>query len=60
MPADYTTDDIRGRTDGQLYYAITSGIGLMPRFGPLLNEEDRWLLVHHNTRVAEVAPTSTD
>ena len=46
-PADYTSDDIRGRTDGQLYYAITSGTGLMPRFGPLLNEEDRWLLVHH-------------
>ena len=47
LPADYTSDLIRERTDGQLYYAITNGIGLMPRFGPLLNEEDRWLLVHH-------------
>lgn len=46
-PADYTSEDIRGRTDGQLYYAITSGIGRMPRFGPLLSEEDRWRLVHH-------------
>ena len=46
-PADYTSDAIRGRTDGQLYYAVTSGTGRMPRFGPLLSEEDRWLLVHH-------------
>ncbi len=46
-PSDYTSDTIRQRTDGQLYYATTNGVRQMPRFGPLLSEEERWLLVHH-------------
>ena len=35
-------------TDGELYWIVTYGLGdYMPRFGPLLTEEERWALVEH-------------
>lgn len=44
-PVDYTSPRVRGRTDGELFFNITNGIGLMPRFGPLLTTDERWALV---------------
>lgn len=45
QPADYTSQRVRSRKDGELYWIITNGLGFMPRFGPLLTPEDRWSVV---------------
>lgn len=45
-PADLASAQVQGRSDGQLYWALTNGFGFMPPFGKLLTEEERWLLVH--------------
>jgi len=34
-------------SDGELYWKITHGIGKMPSFAGVLNDEERWLMVNH-------------
>jgi hypothetical protein len=52
-PADYTSAQTRGRTDGELFEIITNGFGVtavgtgMPPFQTLLTPQERWLLVWH-------------
>lgn len=46
LPADYTTDAVKARTDGELFAIITNGLGQMPAFKDLLPYEDRWALVY--------------
>ena len=46
-PPDLLADATMDRTDGSIYYFISSGILVMPRFNLLLNEEERWSLVHY-------------
>ena len=45
-PLDYASPRVRSRKAGELYWIITNGLGVMPRFGPLLTVEERWALVH--------------
>ena len=45
-PVDLTGQRARSRTDGQLYWLVTNGIGNMPPFGDLLTENERWALVY--------------
>ena len=45
-PVDFSGPRARARTDGQLYWLITNGIGNMPPFSSLLNEDERWALVN--------------
>lgn len=45
LPVDFTSERVLNRSDGEIFYYITSGTGFMPRFGPLLSPEDRWALV---------------
>ncbi|MBI4287508.1 MAG: cytochrome c [Chloroflexi bacterium] len=45
-PTDYTTQRVRSRKDGELYWIVTYGLGFMPRFGPLLTPEERWAVIH--------------
>ncbi len=45
-PVDFTSQRAQSRTDGQLYWLVTNGIGSMPSFAPLLSENDRWGLVN--------------
>jgi mono/diheme cytochrome c family protein len=45
-PADLTSSRVRSRTDGQLYWLITNGIGNMPNFADLLTDEERWAMVN--------------
>jgi len=47
VPADYTTEAIRSRTDGEIYYVLTNGKANMPAFGRLLTPAERWMLVHY-------------
>ncbi|MDO8690271.1 MAG: cytochrome c, partial [Dehalococcoidia bacterium] len=46
-PADYTSDDIRSTSDGELFFSITNGLGFMPRFGPILPADDRWAAIQY-------------
>ena len=44
-PVDFRSPRVRGRTDGQLYWIVTNGVGNMPPFGDLLTDDQRWMLV---------------
>jgi mono/diheme cytochrome c family protein len=44
-PADLTSGRVRARSDGQLYWIVTNGIGNMPPFGDLLTDDQRWTVV---------------
>jgi mono/diheme cytochrome c family protein len=46
-PVDLAGARVRGRSDGQLYWLITNGIGNMPPFHDLLTEEEVWSLVSY-------------
>lgn len=45
-PVDFTSQRVKTRTPGQLYWTLTNGLGNMPAFGKLLTSEERWMLVH--------------
>jgi len=44
-PADLTSQRVRSRTDGELHWIITNGLGNMPPFGDLLTDDQRWQAV---------------
>lgn len=44
-PVDLAGERVSQRTDGELYWFISNGIGAMPHFRSLLTEQERWLLV---------------
>lgn len=44
-PADLTSSRVRGRSDGELYWIITNGMGNMPPFGDLLTDDEVWSVV---------------
>lgn len=44
-PVAFASDRVRDRTDGQLDWLVTHGIGNMPAFGKLLTDQDVWTLV---------------
>jgi mono/diheme cytochrome c family protein len=44
-PVDFSSQRVRARTDGQLYWIIANGLGQMPAFGRLLNDQQLWALV---------------
>jgi mono/diheme cytochrome c family protein len=44
-PVAFTSDRVRSRSDGQLYWLITYGVGNMPAFKDLLDDQDVWRLV---------------
>jgi mono/diheme cytochrome c family protein len=41
-PVAFNSPRVRGRSDGQLYWLITYGIGNMPAFKDLLADQDIW------------------
>ena len=45
-PADFTSERVRSRTDGQLYWLVSNGIGGMPAFRELLTDDQRWALIY--------------
>jgi mono/diheme cytochrome c family protein len=44
-PADFRSPEIRGQSDGALYWKLTTGRGNMTPYGDLLTDEQRWELV---------------
>lgn len=44
-PVDLASSHVRARSDGELYWIITNGLGNMPPFRALLREEEVWSVV---------------
>jgi mono/diheme cytochrome c family protein len=44
-PADLASPRVQSRTDGQLWWIIGQGLGNMPPYGDLLDDEQIWLTV---------------
>ncbi|MBI2910639.1 MAG: cytochrome c [Chloroflexi bacterium] len=44
-PADFTSDAVQGKSDGELFWSISTGLGQMPPFQSLLSAQDRWTLL---------------
>jgi mono/diheme cytochrome c family protein len=44
-PVDLRGQRAASRTDGELHWILTNGLGGMPPFGSLLSDEERWHLV---------------
>jgi mono/diheme cytochrome c family protein len=45
-PPAFDSERVRELASGSAYFSITRGFGLMPAFGNLLSDEDRWTLVN--------------
>ena len=47
-PTDLTTDYVRTKPDGDIYYTITyCGLAIMPSYGESLSAGDRWHIVNY-------------
>lgn len=46
-PADLGTEKVQNQTDGEIFYKISEGNVLMPKFKTTLTEKDRWKLVSY-------------
>jgi mono/diheme cytochrome c family protein len=44
-PADFHAPEVKGQSDGALYWKLTTGRGNMTPYGDLLTDEQRWELV---------------
>ncbi|HEY7677637.1 MAG TPA: cytochrome c [Candidatus Methylomirabilis sp.] len=51
-PRDLTSKEVQAETDGELFWKITTGRGVMPSWR-LLPEKDRWGLVHYVRSLAD-------
>ncbi len=47
VPPDIVTDRVQKQTDGELFYKITTGRGLMPSFKNIISDNDRWNIVSY-------------
>jgi len=45
VPVDLSGSRASGRSDGELYWIVSNGLGNMPRFSELLTDDQRWLLI---------------
>jgi mono/diheme cytochrome c family protein len=46
-PPTLISDKLRSASDGAIFHIITDGQNVMPPYGPRINREDRWAIVHH-------------
>ena len=58
-PANLLSNDMRARSDGQVYGVIMLGKNAMPSYAPDLDESDRWAAVHY-VRVLQRAQNAKD
>jgi hypothetical protein len=47
LPGDPASAKFSKQTDGALFYKITIGRGLMPKFSSVLKEEERWKIISY-------------
>jgi mono/diheme cytochrome c family protein len=46
LPVDIASERMQANTEGELFYKISNGKGVMPPFQSTLSEADRWMLVN--------------
>ncbi len=47
VPPDLGGSDVKVRTDGELFYMISTGKQIMPSFANVLSEEERWKVISY-------------
>ncbi len=52
-PADHTSARTQAQTDGELFWKITNGKGMMVGWEKIIKEEDRWHLVNYIRTLSE-------
>ena len=52
-PADLTSKHVQQQTDGEIYWKITEGNGLMASYKSILSEEERWAVVKYIRKLAK-------
>ena len=52
-PPALVRDATQSQPDGHIFWTISNGVVVMPRFGPLISEDGRWSLVHYLRYLAE-------
>ena len=45
LPQPMQGERVTGRSDGEIYWILSNGLGNMPNFGNLLTPEERWELI---------------
>ena len=45
QPPNLTTPTTQNKSDGSIFWIVTNGVVVMPKFGLLLSEQDRWSAV---------------
>jgi len=55
QPADLRADNVQSQSDGELFYKLTAGKGVMPSFKEVLSEMQRWQLVGHIRNLEHLA-----
>ena len=59
QPANLHTQRIRDYPAGRLFHVMTVGKGAMPAYGPFIEPDDRWAIVHY-VRALQRALNATD
>ena len=52
------TQEIRDRTDGQIFQAIRDGVRNMPSYGSQIDPRDRWAIVAHLRQLQSTSPVA--
>lgn len=52
-PANFHDEEVKGQSDGVLYWKISSGRGIMPPFEDIFSEEQRWQLVAYLRKLSD-------
>jgi mono/diheme cytochrome c family protein len=47
QPPSYTSPPLMALSEGKMYFSVTFGKGMMGPHGPLLNQEERWKVIHY-------------
>ena len=56
-PADLTSTAIQQQTDGEIFWKITEGRGIMASYKNMLSDEDRWAVVQYIRQLGKLQPT---
>ena len=57
-PADLTSTAIQQQTDGEIFWKITEGRGIMASYKNMLSDEDRWAVVQYIRQLGKFQPAS--
>ncbi|MBI2568483.1 MAG: cytochrome c [Candidatus Schekmanbacteria bacterium] len=52
-PKDLSAEATQSQKDGALFWKITNGRGVMPAFGAMIPEEDRWAAINYIRQLAK-------